>query len=656
VVDALAGVLGAADARRYDGALLGAAARYPDALVRGQAALAMGRIGNRAALPDLVELMADPDTAVRQDAVFALGLLGDPAAIPALRELVVNSAASAQSVVHSEAVTALLKIGQADSTARAGVADLVRQILLRESADVEAGGVSPVVEQALLESWRLADDAPVGVLVQLAETRNLTARRRAVYSLMRLRAVAAARVMLAAIDDDDPDVRANAARTLTKRYVESAGIDPAASAERLIRRLADDEPGVRINALRSLGGYEDPRYSDAVIDRIDDAEPNVRVQALVALGQLGGMRASSVLEEATRDGSYAEREEALWGLARVDRTRGIRIAASWITSGEWQRRYAGTNALAVLGGDTAAAWLEGMLADIDPRVVAAAYGALGRVDSAWARQLARGLLEHPDVVVRSLAAGRVGASPVSGDVARLSAAYAVAINDRDSDARLAIVGAIASAAKLDVSEQIALDDFVARFPRCDDYLVRREASERLPAAAGRWGPEFPVETGMTVADYRDVVRRLVLPAVREGRQPGLVIDSDRGRIEITLFADAAPMTVNALLQLADRGYFDGGAWHRVVPNFVIQDGDPRGDGAGGPGFALRDEINVHRYNRGTVGMALSGPDTGGSQFFITHAPQPHLDGGYTVIGEVSSGMDVVDRTTQGDHIRTIRRR
>ena len=138
-MDAIAGVIGAADARRYDGPLLGAAARYPDALVRGQAALAMGRISNRAALPDLIELMADPDTTVRQDAVFALGLLGDPEAIPALGELVVNTAASAQSVVHSEAVTALLKIGQADSPARAAIADLVRQLLLRESANVEAG-------------------------------------------------------------------------------------------------------------------------------------------------------------------------------------------------------------------------------------------------------------------------------------------------------------------------------------------------------------------------------------------------------------------------------------------------------------------------------------------------------------------------------------
>jgi cyclophilin family peptidyl-prolyl cis-trans isomerase len=111
--------------------------------------------------------------------------------------------------------------------------------------------------------------------------------------------------------------------------------------------------------------------------------------------------------------------------------------------------------------------------------------------------------------------------------------------------------------------------------------------------------------------------------------------------------------VDNFLHLVDRRYFDNGRWHRVVPNFVIQDGDPRGDGSGGPGTTIRDEINRRRYDAGTVGMALSGPDTGGSQFFITHSPQPHLDGGYTVFGRLVSGWDVLGLVVQGDRIRRI---
>ena len=97
-----------------------------------------------------------------------------------------------------------------------------------------------------------------------------------------------------------------------------------------------------------------------------------------------------------------------------------------------------------------------------------------------------------------------------------------------------------------------------------------------------------------------------------------------------------------------KGYFDGLSFHRLVPDFVVQGGDPRGDGEGGPGYTIRDELNQEPYLRGTVGMALAWRDTGGSQFFITHSPQPHLDARYTVFGRVVSGMDVVDALIQWD--------
>jgi cyclophilin family peptidyl-prolyl cis-trans isomerase len=105
--------------------------------------------------------------------------------------------------------------------------------------------------------------------------------------------------------------------------------------------------------------------------------------------------------------------------------------------------------------------------------------------------------------------------------------------------------------------------------------------------------------------------------------------------------------------LARAGFYNGQSFHRVVPNFVVQAGDPRGDGNGGPGYTIRCEINTRPFLRGTLGMALSGKDTGGSQFFITLLPQPHLDGGYTVFGQVTRGMEVVDRLEPGDVIREI---
>jgi cyclophilin family peptidyl-prolyl cis-trans isomerase len=136
--------------------------------------------------------------------------------------------------------------------------------------------------------------------------------------------------------------------------------------------------------------------------------------------------------------------------------------------------------------------------------------------------------------------------------------------------------------------------------------------------------------------------------------PHAFIETDKGTIEVELAVLDAPLTVDNFVTLARKGYFNGLTVHRVVPDFVVQDGDPRGDGEGGPGYTIRDELNQRPYLRGTVGMALAGKDSGGSQFFITHSPQPHLDARYTVFGHVVNGMEVVDRIAVGDIVRGVR--
>jgi cyclophilin family peptidyl-prolyl cis-trans isomerase len=134
---------------------------------------------------------------------------------------------------------------------------------------------------------------------------------------------------------------------------------------------------------------------------------------------------------------------------------------------------------------------------------------------------------------------------------------------------------------------------------------------------------------------------------------GAILHTSKGDIEWAFYRDEAPQTVRNFVRLARTGYFDGRSVHRVVPNFVIQDGDPTGTGSGGPGYTIRCEYNRLHYDAGMVGMALSGKDTGGSQWFITHSPQPHLDGRYTIFAHVVRGMDVVPRIVQGDHITRV---
>ena len=129
-----------------------------------------------------------------------------------------------------------------------------------------------------------------------------------------------------------------------------------------------------------------------------------------------------------------------------------------------------------------------------------------------------------------------------------------------------------------------------------------------------------------------------------------VIDTSKGKVTAELYAKDAPITVNNFVFLAREGFYNGGVFHRVIPGFMVQGGDPTGTGRGGPGYKFGDETknNPRKHQKGSLSMANAGPNTNGSQFFITHSPQPHLDGKHTVFGKVTSGMDVVNAIKQGD--------
>ena len=127
-----------------------------------------------------------------------------------------------------------------------------------------------------------------------------------------------------------------------------------------------------------------------------------------------------------------------------------------------------------------------------------------------------------------------------------------------------------------------------------------------------------------------------------------IIETEKGDIVLELFENEAPNTVDNFVKLINKGFYNGLKFHRVIDNFMIQGGCPNGTGTGGPGYTIKCEINPKKHRTGTLSMAHAGKNTGGSQFFITHAPQPHLDGVHTVFGQVKEGMDVVNKIKQGD--------
>lgn len=259
-------------------------------------------------------------------------------------------------------------------------------------------------------------------------------------------------------------------------------------------------------------------------------------------------------------------------------------------------------------------------------------------------EIMRKHLTERDVVVRATAGELLGELPPDERNTRaLAEALPVALRDKESnDAALAILEALGK------QKSQAANGAIEAALNSQDHLIRRRSVALLKAnGAGDFSARIgTVQTRNTIADYQRAISRV-------GANVRAMVSTTKGSFTIELLPDDAPLTVDNFVQLAKGGYFRGVTVHRVVPNFVIQDGDPRGDGNGGPGYSIRCEINQVAYERGAVGMALSGKDTGGSQWFVTHSAQPHLEGGYTVFGRVVSGMEVVDGITRGDDIRDI---
>jgi cyclophilin family peptidyl-prolyl cis-trans isomerase/HEAT repeat protein len=648
VVEQLAGVMAAEDARDFQPALFSKALVAPDSVVRRLAATGAGRIGDQRATPLLLPVLGDPDSTVRVAAAFAVGLLGDTSAVPTLIDRLTGQPAL-DGPTALEAITALARIGGP----RAG--EFLRNVLTG-SAVLTPADRGPLVYQALFEAWRLGPHAPVDAILPFTNDTSSSGRWRAAYSLGRLRAPRGGERLTVLLADREGYVRAVAARALTKQLADTAGLSSHTVAELLSRAAIDANPQVKVNALRSLADFRDSALSADVAPLIADPLPNVQVQAASTLGELGGSEAVRALKGVVAGkGTFAVRRTSLVSLARTDPTAFKTAAAPWRAATDWRQRAAAAEGEGIVGPEKTP-WF---LGDRDGRVVAAGLqswsGEVPGPDTALIAA-ARPLLGHRDAGVRSVAADVVGRAESPGDIAALVQAYKRTAGDSFPDAALATLGALVAIRRSGAQAATQVDrEFLAGTPRPTDYTIRRWAEENWPEAAARWGPAYPIATGRTPEDYREVIRRFVIAPDSLSR-PHVKIETDqRGVIEIELLGPDAPLTVANFLRLAGRRFFDNNRWHRVVPNFVVQDGDPRGDGFGGPGGSpIRDEINRNRYDAPMLGMALSGPDTGNSQWFINLSPQPHLDGTYTVFGKVVNGTTVLPRITQGDVIRTIR--
>lgn len=667
-VTAIARLLRLEDHRSYDAEAFSGILDGAGEEVRRRAATAAGRIGDAAALPFLVHVLeTDPSPAVRADAAFALGLLGDASAevVAALEAAIPEGwapADRAEATVAVEVIAALGRIG--GDRAR----DLVRHAL-RSTRAAESAGQRMIAAEALLTVWKFGDGpGNVEAAGPFLTAGDAELRWRAAYALMRGRDPTALEHLLGHGSDDDHRVRAYTARALSAAAADSAGVvEPALT--HLFRAARDPHPHVRINAAGSLGGYGE-RAVAAIRDLLRDEDPGVAVAAAAALGRVGPAGLAP-LADALADSTIPlpVRGAVLEHVAGVSPDDALPVAERW-TEGDPTRRYMAARAAAFLPPAEALRISRTLIDDIDARVAVAALTAMAEAGAAVnapasARSAARrallGALGSEDAIRRAAAAQLLHPLVEPDDAPALLAAFRRSRLDMAADparrgpARDAAVSSLATLDELaDLGGSVsgvrsALADLFDDDPPSDRWL-RRAAAD----LGGRWGRAPAPVAAEDLGFYEEIVRHYVARPLASGARPRAIIETPHGPITLALAAEEAPLTVHNFVTLARDGHFDGGVWHRVIPNFVLQDGSPGGYASGGPGWTIRDEINRLRYDRGVLGMALSGPDTGGSQWFITHSPQPHLDGGYTIFGRVIQGMDAADVVVQGDPIPTIR--
>ena len=619
--------------------------------LRRRAALALGRIGLPDGVAPLTTSLSDPEVEVRQMSAFALGLIGDATATSAL----VGALQDPEPVVQGRAAEALARIGAVEAAPAIG--GLVRSHVTAAfdldpddlsyplSAEVEAfrlglyalgalGAYGPLAEAVLQENgqpvlwwW------PVAYALQRTEDPHALEALVTLAGVQGSIGVAFAAQGLGRIGNTDAPAAANALIAL---------LDLERRDERVIA-----------TAIRALADLDDPRVGDELrrFAITPELSPTLRLEALEALQRRPASGATELFVELMTDRWPPMRAAALKALARTDPDTFMLVLSGLGRDSDWRVRTALAEGLESTDPEAATYQLTLLLEDEDARVIPAVLQSLVSQQVPDVERVLLDQLASDDVVIRKTAAtllGELGSEADSVEleseiVAALIQAFEVAKDDASYLARAAILDALTAlggtAAQTTLTDALSDADWAARLRAAEGLAVLMPDGSHTDAirpAPGRRSVDFTAP-------------HLVKPTV----SPHVYVETDHGTIEFELSVIDAPVTADNFVMLARSGFYDGLTFHRVVPNYVVQGGDPRGDSEGGPGYTLRDELNQLPYLRGTVGIALDWQDTGGSQFFITHSPQPDLDGRYTAFARVVDGMDVVDQIRPGDVIRRV---
>jgi len=645
----------------------------PHAGIKRRVVLALGRIGYPLGINPLIDtLNSNHDPELRALAAFSLGQIGSSYSVTAL--LGKLGSPEEDPLVRARAAEALGKIASNKASAESlgafgvkAIGEILTRLLppVSEPLSPDRKLIGTMAINALL---RLKNPAFVEPLAAQLRSQSPEIRWQAANALARIGEGLSVAVpgLVTAVADQDPLVRAHAARAL-------GAAKDARALEPLIKLLADPSEAVACQSITALGRLGDRRAVEPLVafgqkqleayrsfDRATRGVPHSKPLVLlvaVALGNIRDQRALQFLKSARiGDGHVGSSPEVEIAIARLGEAAFFDMPDKMgLDTGDWSSVSAFAQGLGQIASERSRTTLMQLLSgqnDVkqDPRATPEILRALTEIRSTVPdlRSILLRQLKADDVIVRATSAELLGRLGDNGDlvIAALQQALKSARSDKMNDARIAIIEAANR-----LGHPINLEVLAGEM-RDSDYVVRRRAEE-LVRESGVTQNMVKLQVGKVETGHDKAYWRRMAELMLSHRSPEAVIHTRKGDIRLELFAQDAPMTVDNFIQLTKKGFYNGLTFMRVVPDFVIQGGDPRGDANGGPDYQIRDEINLHRYSSGTVGMALSGKDTNGSQFFITLSPQPHLDGGYTVFGQVTSGMDVVNNIARDDVIEGI---
>ncbi len=710
-------IVKAEDARRFDAEVEGLMSDRSEA-VRVRAALAAGRIGDERAVEPLARLLGEGSPKVREMAAFALGevesIKGADAILAVLRSAAAPDPVRARAVEAAGKIAAA-NAGPANATAEqrnpkaVELGEAILDVLEAEEARRERQ-YRETVRLALAAALRARPEGSDTIAALFLTNLDARVRADAANTMARLRAKnanAALRGML--MNDADPTARANAARAL------GAAEDKEAVNMLIVAAADDDDQRVRVSAIRALATLRDPFAVDRLLEHgekllarakatggrarrraaaTDPAEKSELLEIATALGRLvpktndaRTVRFLTALGDADRYRSpetetafarVAPRKYTEYLVAKKGEFKTTRTAVDAALQGIREFTSLGATEDEITLRKDAVEQLRRGLERYAAGETPPTEFSIPELLRSYAAFKPEGLdaelrrhMSAKSVFIRAAAAELLADRPANDEnFAALKTAFPQALltDKMENDAQLGILAAMY---KLDKKASVPTLLIALNAP---DFVVRKSAFEMLSDAGLQ--REFR-QISSSLENARKERRNLVLShSAASGTRLGQLLNTDadyrralgrrngsvravlattKGSFTIDLLPEEAPLTVDNFVKLARARFFNGLEVHRVVPNFVMQDGDPRGDGNGGPGWSIRCEINMVPFDRGAVGMALSGKDTGGSQWFVTHSQQPHLDGGYTVFGKVNeTGMKVVDNIVRGDKIISVR--